>query len=331
VKYSWTLGRLCGIDVYLHWSFLIVPAWVALTSLAAGASVVSAFHATFFVLAVFGCVLLHELGHALMARRYGIATRDITLLPIGGLARLETMPRRPIQELTIALAGPAVNLAIAGSIGLGLRIAGASHPLALAPAGGSFLTNLIGINLGLAIFNLLPAFPMDGGRVLRSLLAMWVSYRRATRIAAVVGQAMAFCLAMLGLMGSWNLLLVALFVFAAACSEADAVAGETKLEELPAGDGAAADAIVLLPAHARADEVGNVLFSHQYYFPVIQGGEVVGVLSKVTLLKALANAQGDRLVAELMTESCRPHSNAACAVGGLRPACTEQTTKCAAG
>jgi Zn-dependent protease len=331
VKYSWTLGRLCGIDVYLHWSFLIVPAWVVLSSLAAGASVVSAFHATFFVLAVFGCVLLHELGHALMARRYGIATRDITLLPIGGLARLERMPRNPFQELAIALAGPAVNLAIAGSIGLGLWIGGANQLLGLVPAGGSFLTNLLAINLGLAIFNLLPAFPMDGGRVLRSLLAMWVSYGRATQIAAAVGQGLAFCLAVLGLMGSWNLLLVALFVFVAARSEAEAVAGETKLEEPPARDAAAANAVVLLPAHARADEVANVLFSQQSYFPVIQGGEVVGVLSKVMLLKALANAQGDRLVAELMTESCRPHSSAACAVGALRPACTEQPTNCAAG
>ena len=124
MNYSWKLGRLCGIDIRLHWSFLIVPAWVASTSLAAGAGLASAVNATFFVLAIFGCVLLHEMGHALAARRYGIATRDITLLPIGGLARLEGMTESPRQELAIALAGPAVNVAIAGALWLGLLLRG---------------------------------------------------------------------------------------------------------------------------------------------------------------------------------------------------------------
>ena len=260
MKYSWKLGQLAGIDIYLHWSFLIVPAWVALTSLAAGASLVWAVNATLLILALFGCVLLHELGHAFMARRYGITTGDITLLPIGGLARLERMPRSPRQELAIAPAGPAVNVAIAGALLLGLMTGGAEPLLTLLPAGGSFLENLVAVNLGMAVFNLLPAFPMDGGRVLRSLLAMWVSYGRATRIAAAVGQVLAVGLAMLGLLGNWNLLLVALFVFVAARSEADAVAEETPLEEPPAGGESPANTIVLLPAHARVDEVATALF-----------------------------------------------------------------------
>ena len=139
MNYSWKLGRLCGVNIYLHWSFLIVPTWVALTSLAAGAALVPAVSAAFFVLAVFGCVVLHELGHALAGRRYGIATRDIMLLPIGGLARLEEMPRHPQQEMTIALAGPAVNFAIAGLLWLGLSIGGAGRVDLGNPAPGSFV------------------------------------------------------------------------------------------------------------------------------------------------------------------------------------------------
>lgn len=300
MKYSWKLGRLCGIDIYLHWSFVIVPAWVALASLAAGAALASVANATFFVFVVFGCVLLHELGHALMARRYGIATRDITLLPIGGLARLEQIPKQPEQELMIALAGPLVNVAIVLLLVAGQMIAGAGGPwLAFSPAAGSLLANLAGVNVALAVFNLLPAFPMDGGRILRSLLAMWISYGRATQIAAAMGQAMAVLLAILGLMGNVSLLLVAALVFVAARSEARMADPRVPAPDQPATDGQPTS-FVMLPAHARADEEERAVFAPQYYFPVIQGGEVVGVLSKTALLSALANGHGDRLIAELM-------------------------------
>ncbi len=165
---SWKLGHLCGIDILVHWSFLIVPVWVALATLAAGATLATAVNATFFIFAIFGCVLLHELGHALAARRFGIRTHDITLLPIGGLARLERMPTRPWQEIAIALAGPAVNLLIAAALIVGLSLAPAFGSFsAFSLLSGSWLTNLAMVNIGLLVFNLLPAFPMDGGRVLR--------------------------------------------------------------------------------------------------------------------------------------------------------------------
>ncbi len=193
MNYSWKLGRLWGIDVRLHWSFLIVPSWVALTSLTSGATFASAVSATLFVFAIFACVLLHEMGHALAARRYGIATRDITLLPIGGLARLEGMTRSPRQELVIALAGPAVNFAIAAGLWLGLLLDGnAAWSFTVGPIAASFLSRLLVVNLSLAVFNLLPAFPMDGGRVLRALLASCTSYEGATRIAARVGRGWRF-------------------------------------------------------------------------------------------------------------------------------------------
>jgi Zn-dependent protease len=311
MKYSWKLGRLCGTDVRLHWSFLIVPAWVTLTMLAAGASLMSAIVAIIFVFAVFGCVLLHELGHALMARRYGIATCDITLLPIGGLARLDGMPRSPRQEIAIALAGPAVNLVIAVAVGIGLLYGAAVQTsLAIVPTANTFLTNLAVVNLVLAAFNLVPAFPMDGGRVLRALLAMCFSHERATQIAAGVGQGLAVCLAAGVMFGHWNLLLIGIFVFAAARSEVErtkyshalSLQAEPAIPKNPA-------TFVLLPAHARAHDVAKVLFSQQYYFPVLHDREVVGVLSRAALLKALANARGDRLIAELMTEAncAAPH------------------------
>jgi hypothetical protein len=252
-------------------------------------------------------------------------------LPIGGLARLERMPRNPRQELAIAMAGPAVNFAIAGSLLLGFVIGGAEPSFSILPAGGSFLANLLAINLGLGIFNLFPAFPMDGGRVLRALLAMRVSYGRATQIATAVGQGLAVLLAMVGLLVNWNLLLIALFVHVAARSEAASVADETTTPASSATGDASPSSLIVLPAHARADEVASVLFSPQYYFPVIQGGEVVGVLSKAEILRALANGRGDRLVAELMTGARRHRTTAPCASSGLWSACTERPTNCAAG
>ena len=303
MKFSWKLIRICGIDVYVHWTFAIVPAWVALTSLAAGTNLAAAVSATLFILAVFLCVLLHEFGHALMARRFGIVTRDITLLPIGGLARLERMPKEPLQELAIALAGPAVNVAISA-----LLVAATAfvHPgaawFSLSLRDGSLITALAGANLALAVFNLLPAFPMDGGRVLRAVLALWISHSRATRIAAGVGQVAAIGLGLLGLMGNLNLLLVAIFVYLAGRGEVAAAAPASEIvHQSPPVELRSEGAFLVLPAHARADEVTDVLFSSQNYFPVTQGGEVVGVLSKSRLLRALANHQGDRLVAELMT------------------------------
>lgn len=164
---SWKLGRVAGIDVFLHPTFLLL---LLLPGVAERLPL---------VLATFGCVLLHELGHALAARRFGIGTADITLYPIGGVARLTRMPRAPGVELLIALAGPAVNLAIAVALA----------PLAL--AGGGFAMDLLAINLVLTLFNLIPAFPMDGGRVLRALLGGWIGRARATSFAAAVGRTLA--------------------------------------------------------------------------------------------------------------------------------------------
>ena len=213
---KWKLGTLAGIGVYLHWSFWLLPAWI----LFSGSGLTGALGSVLFVFAIFGCVVLHELGHALMARHYGIGTRDITLYPIGGVASLMRMPRRPSQELAIALAGPAVNVVIAGLLFAVLIVVGiGSQGLVFNIAGGSFLINLLAVNIALVVFNMLPAFPMDGGRVLRAFLAMRKPYLRATEIAVRVGQVVAILLGLLGLMSGGTLIFIAMFVFLAAQAE----------------------------------------------------------------------------------------------------------------
>jgi Zn-dependent protease len=219
---KWKLGDLAGIGIFVHWSFWILPAWILLSTLVGGAGMTAAVTMVVFVFAVFGCVVLHELGHALMARHFGISTHDITLYPIGGIASLTQLPSRPSQELAISLAGPAVNVAIATVLFAGILLTGVAGQAAIGdPFGGSFLISLAWINVMLVAFNLLPAFPMDGGRVLRALLAMRIPYVRATTIAARVGQAVAVVLAFVGLFGFGGgmLLFVALFVFLAAQAE----------------------------------------------------------------------------------------------------------------
>jgi Zn-dependent protease len=219
---SWKLGRVFDIDLYLHSTFLLLPAWALFVN--RGGGLTGAVFALLFLVGVFGCVVLHELGHALAARRFGIGTRDITLYPIGGVARLERMSERPGEELAIALAGPAVNVVLAGLLslvvvpallsgalrGLGGVVSLSHGPLAL---GLTFLFYLWLANIFMVVFNLLPAFPMDGGRVLRALLSMGFGHLRATEIASIVGLIMA---AVIGALSYWfgnpMLLVIAVFV-----------------------------------------------------------------------------------------------------------------------
>lgn len=215
---AWRLGRYAGIDVRIHWTFMLLPIWVYYSSIAAGAGVAAAAVAVLFVLAIFACVVLHEYGHALTARRFGIKTLDITLLPIGGLARLERMPHNPWQELAIAVAGPAVNVVIAAILFAGLPILVSSALLPIAVA--NFLARLAWINVLLVVFNMIPAFPMDGGRVLRAMLALAMPYRSATRVAVGVGRLAAIGFGLFGVMtGNWMLILIAGFVFLAGGAE----------------------------------------------------------------------------------------------------------------
>jgi Zn-dependent protease len=216
---SWKLGSLFGIGIYVHATFLLLPALVFLANVGTG-QIGMALYAVMMIPAVFSCVVLHELGHALTARRYGIETRDITLYPIGGVARLERLPRRPMEEFWIAVAGPAVNVAIAALVGAFLWLASGWNLSFFAQnISDTVLGHLFIINVGLALFNMLPAFPMDGGRVLRALLATHLGQFRATTIAVQIGVAMAVLFAIAGLFSGLTLTLVGVFVFFAGQQE----------------------------------------------------------------------------------------------------------------
>ncbi len=200
MKGSSRIGTISGIGIFVHWTFWLMLAALFGYYLYLGASVTAALMGIVLVLAVFGCVILHELGHSMAARRYGIPTLDITMYPIGGIARLQRIPREPRQELVIALAGPAVNLGIAALLALlGAAGQGADSFATVLAGDGGLLEMLMYVNLVLVGFNMIPAFPMDGGRVFRALLATKLDYRRATHIASLVGIVMAIGMVIYGI------------------------------------------------------------------------------------------------------------------------------------
>ena len=302
MRWSFQIARVAGIDVKIHATFFLLLAWWGHVSHRSGGWS-AAVEGVFFVCLVFFCVLLHEFGHALAARRYGIKTPDITLLPIGGVARMERMPDKPSEEIVVALAGPLVNVAIALLVGLVLWITGQADSLwNFHPARGSLLVNLFAVNCTLVIFNMIPAFPMDGGRVLRAVLAMRLNYARATQIAAVTGQVFAAGFLFVGMTGGNPMfILIAVFVFFGAQSEASFA----KLKDISTGMRVSSAMITQfqsLPLNATLDvAVEALLRTSQHDFPVVDDDQHVrGVLTRDDLIVALRKSGGDTPVAEVM-------------------------------
>ena len=294
MRWSFKIGRMLGIDVFLHVTFLLVLGFIAITHWFAHGSLAEVIGGVGFFIALFACVLLHEYGHALAARRFGIATRDITLLPIGGVARLQRMPDKPQQELWIALAGPAVNVVIAAALAVWLTLTGTWEPLnVLSATGGGFIERLLAVNVILVLFNLIPAFPMDGGRVLRALLAMWLEYARATRIAATVGQGIALGFAFIGLFSNPFLMLIAVFIWIGAGQEAAATDMKAVIGGLPVREAMLTDFRILSPHDTLGDAARLLIEGSQQDFPVLDDGRVVGVLSHARLFDVLRE-RGER-------------------------------------
>jgi Zn-dependent protease len=301
MKWSWSLGEFLGIRVYIHATFLLLIGWIGLTHALQGKTIPSILAGVAFTMAIFLCVLFHEYGHALAARKYGIGTRDITLLPIGGLARLERMPEEPRQELWVALAGPAVNLAISGLLYFVLAASGALQPLAnLSVTAGPFLERLMVVNIFLALFNMLPAFPMDGGRVLRALLAMRLPHVRATRIAASLGQSMAVLFGFAGLFGNPFLILIAFFIWVGAAQESAAVETRSLLEDVPIGEAMVREFKELAPRDSLSRATEMLLAGTQQDFPVVEEGRLVGILTRADLIRAIAQHGLDLQVNDVM-------------------------------
>lgn len=301
MKWSWKVGRFAGIDVYVHTTFLLLIAFYGYSFWQQTRTVSGTLEGIGFLLALFLSVVLHEYGHALTARRYGIKTRDITLLPIGGVARLERMPDKPLQELWVALAGPAVNLVIGIILLIYLVISNTFVPLTgLNLTSGPFIERLMSVNLLLVGFNLIPAFPMDGGRVLRALLALRLDYLRATQIAAAIGQGLAFVFGIVGLMINPMLIFIALFVWIGAQQEASMVQMKSALGGIPVQNAMLTEFKTLQPLDTLKQAVEHILAGTQQDFPVVNEKRVVGILTRSDLLTALSRHSESSRVEEVM-------------------------------
>jgi Zn-dependent protease len=320
--------RLFGIDVKVHWSFVLVLAFGAFLYGSGPAGwVVGSLYGVLTMLLLFVCVTLHEYGHALTARRFGIQTRSILLLPIGGVANLERMPEKPIQEFLIVIAGPLVNFVIAALLVPLIFLLGGAGGLGqsrvlidnlAAPGLLNLLLYLFLTNVLLGFFNLLPAFPMDGGRLLRALLAMVMPYVQATRIAVLVGRLMAVALALYGIFGgNISLLLIAFFVYVGGSAELEAVSSRAVLRGVRAGSAVAPGAVKLYTSERVERAMELVMSSYQTDYPVLDlGGRFAGVLTRQRLLHALRELGPDTRIVDAMVPvneipECSPQTDLA--------------------
>ena len=311
------MARIAGIDVYLHVTFLLLLAYFAFVGWQGAGGIGALFFATLVIL-LFGCVLLHEFGHAFAGRFYGINTPDITLLPIGGVARMDKMPDQPMEEMVVALAGPMVNVVIALGLGLVMLVSGILNVGLLLSAFSGNLnafpnlpTALLHIlllnNVILVVFNLVPAFPMDGGRVLRALLAMTMPFPQATQLAAAIGKTLAIGFAVIGLLYSPMLILLAAFVFIGAQQEARSV----QLRSMTNGVGIREVLIThfksLSPHASLHDAIDALLSSYQHDFPVVdESGRYLGLLTRTEMLGSVRQSGFDIEVAMIMRRDIQP-------------------------
>ena len=307
---SFKIMTVRGIDIKIHVTFFLILVYAAVMFGGGPRGLNGALFGIVATLLLFACVVLHQLGHSVVAQRYGIPVRDITLWPIGGVARLERMPDKPSQEFWVAIAGPAVNLVIVAVIFLVAR-ALASLPvgldlgslergmLRLEPA--SLLAYLFSTNLFLAIFNLIPAFPMDGGRILRAILAARLDYPKATAIAVAIGQNLALLAGLYGFLGGQlNLVLIAIFVYLGAGSEGQMVQVKSVLEDLKVRQAFTRKTEVLDADDRLTRAIDLTLSTFQSDFPVCREGELIGLLTKTDLLKALHDRGSNAFVVSVM-------------------------------
>ena len=309
MRWSITIGSLGGTAVKIHITFILFLAWIAFSGWSRGGPA-AALDSTLFIVLLFACVVLHEFGHITAARRYGIKTPEVTLLPIGGVASLQRLPSDPAQELVVALAGPAVNLVIGLVL---IAVVGSIHPNDLTQIDNpnlSLLGRLAIANIFLAVFNLIPAFPMDGGRVLHALLAMRVGGARATEIAARIGQALAFGFGFLGLFGNPLLLFIAIFVYIAAGAEAQMSAAQQALKGVSVGDAMETRFTPVSIDANLGQAVDALLATAQHEFPVVDAfGKPAGLLTRDDILTAVREHGGDEPASAFMrsgVESVRP-------------------------
>lgn len=301
MRWSLNLGSIAGTAIRIHITFLLFLLWLGTVYYQRGGAE-AAWQGTIFIVLIFSCVLLHELGHVFAARRYGVKTRDVTLWPFGGIASMERMPDKPYEELIVAVAGPAVNVAIAAVllvwVGSHLDV---ENLMKIEDPSVSLAVKVMGANIILVVFNMIPAFPMDGGRVLRALLAMRMGNVRATEMAAKIGQGFAIVFGVLGIFYNPMLVIIAAFIFLAASGEA------TQAQIRAVTQGAlVSDAMITdfqsLPITATAGDAADALIrTTQKEFPVIDnGGRLRGALTRDATLKVLKEIGPDVPILEVM-------------------------------
>lgn len=307
MKNSFRLLRVAGIDIKVHFTFFLILILGAFQWSSYGAP--GAAFGVLLMMALFACVVLHELGHSLVAQRLGVEVREIVLLPIGGVAMLSRMPRRPLHELLIAVAGPLVNVAIAGAL---LAWIGSQSAMPIdgselvnlskaAPSTDTLLRWLLAANISLVLFNLIPAFPMDGGRILRAILGMFLGFSRATRIAAGIGQMLALALGLFAIFnGQFLLAFVAAFVFLGAGQERAVEEARVLLSTLRLGDAYNKHALTLMPGDSVHRVIDYLLTSYQPDFAVVLGGRLLGVVTRDAVLQSLATGQDESYVTTIM-------------------------------
>ncbi|MCU0357605.1 MAG: site-2 protease family protein [Cyclobacteriaceae bacterium] len=303
MKYSLSLGRVAGIQIFVHWTFLILIGWIVYINLRQGMGAIDIIWSVLFILTLFACVTFHELGHALAAKRYHIKTRNITLLPIGGLAQLESIPEKPKEELVVALAGPLVNIVISSVIFViiqpnpetiqSLDLTRLSHH--------NFLFSLMVVNIWLAVFNLIPAFPMDGGRVFRALLSFKFERHVATRIAASVGQLLAVGFVFIGFFYNPFLIFIGLFIFLGAQAEAQYAEAKSLLTGYTVAHALMREVPLLKPTDTIEYSSDQLLATQNRNFIVADGGQVVGTLSRDEIIKALREGKSQEAVETSMS------------------------------
>lgn len=305
MKWSLNLGRVFGIKVQIHWTFLLLIGWVIFSGLNQGWDWNSIFVMIVFVLTVFACVVLHELGHALTARQYGVPTRKITLLPIGGVASLERMPEDPKQELLIAIAGPAVNVVIAGLLFIVMLFSPGFLPesteaLEEGFRWSFFFPSLLSVNVILVVFNAIPAFPMDGGRVLRALLSMRTSRLRATQIASNLGQLLAIGFVIAGFFYNPWLIFIGLFVFLGAYSENAMVQQTEHLRDHLVREAMITRYSAFGPEDTIDQAVKDLLAGSDEDFIIQENGTVKGIITRSDLIDGLKAYGGSERLSRIM-------------------------------
>lgn len=284
---SLRVGQAFGIPIYIHWSILLLPLIVIFRN--EGGLNSSVFWEIGLILSLFTCVLLHELGHALSAKRYGVKTQDIILSVIGGVARLRNLPKKPIQELIIAAAGPAVNIVIAIIVAVLLLIIDQFHfPTEDTITGNNFFFFLFAANLILVVFNLIPAFPMDGGRMLRAVLSMKLNRVKATKIAVYIGYALA--VAFIGIaifLESYNLIIISVFVVISATSELRSIKSRAFMTDHTVADAMRQQFTVLQQSNVMDYAIQTLKGSGQKHFVVLNLMQITGVLTHYNIIKSI--------------------------------------------